>query len=79
MMRTIASDEDFLLRADVHSAEQTTLALHSLASALIRSNRRLLKSPLMSGIDALDAEVQNRERYEPSRFVEKLRVVRSAL
>lgn len=79
MMRTIASDEDFILRADVHSAEQTTLALHSLATALVRSNRRLLKSPLMTAIDALDAEVQNRERYEPSRFVERLRAVRGAL
>lgn len=79
MMRTIAADEDFLLRADVHSAEQTTLALHSLATALIRSNRRLLRSPLMTAVDALDAEVQNRERYEPARFVEKLRVVRNAL
>jgi hypothetical protein len=78
-MRVLASDDDFLLRADVHSAEQTTLALHSLATALIRSNPRLLRSPLMASIDALDAEVQNRERYEPSRFVEKLKAVRGAL
>lgn len=79
MMRTLAHDEEFLLRADVHSAEQTTLALHSLASALIRSNPRLLRSPLMTAVDALDAEVQNRERFEPARFVEKLRTVRNAL
>jgi Cytochrome c554 and c-prime len=79
MMRTLAADESFLLAADVHSAEQTTLALHSLASALIRSNPRLLRSPMMTAIDALDAEIANRERYEPSRFVEKLRAVRGAL
>lgn len=79
LMRTLAGDDDFLLRADVHSAEQTALALHSLASALIRTNPRLLKSPLMAAVDALDAEVQNRERYDPARFVEKLRAVRGAL
>ena len=29
-MRTIAGDTDFLLTSDVHSAEQTALALQSL-------------------------------------------------
>jgi hypothetical protein len=79
MMRTIAGDEDFLLRADVQSAEQTALALQSLAAALTRANPSLLKSPLTEAIDALFAEVQNRNAYDPARFVGKLRAVRGAL
>lgn len=79
LMRTIASDTDFVLTSDVHSAEQTALALQSLSSVLTRSNPRLLKSPMTSAIDALFAEVQNRERYDPSRFVQKLQALRATL
>jgi hypothetical protein len=79
LMRTIAGDSDFLLTADVHSAEQTALALQSLASVLTRNNPRLLKSPMTEAIDGLFAEVQNRERYEPSRFVQKLAALRAAI
>jgi hypothetical protein len=79
LMRTIAGDTDFLLTSDVHSAEQTALALQSLASALTRSNPRLLKSPMTESIDALFEEIKNRERYEPSRFVQKLAALRAAL
>ncbi len=79
MMRTIAGDTDFLLTSDVHSAEQTALALQSLASALTRNNPRLLKSPMTEAIDALFEEVKNRERYEPSRFVRKLAALRAVL
>ena len=79
LMRTIAGDTDFLLTSDVHSAEQTALALQSLASALTRSNPRLLKSPMTEAIDALFEEIKNRERYEPSRFVQKLGALRGTL
>ncbi len=79
LMRTIAGDTDFILTSDVHSAEQTALALQSLASALTRSNPKLLKSPMTEAIDALFAEIQNRERYEPARFVQKLGTLRAAL
>ena len=79
LMRTIAGDTGFILTSDVHSAEQTALALQSLASALTRSNPKLLKSPMTEAIDALFAEVQNRERYEPARFVQKLGALRAAL
>jgi len=79
MMRTIAGDTDFLLNSDVHSAEQTALALQSLASALTRNNPRLLKSPMTEAIDALFEEVKSRERYEPSRFVQKLMALRATL
>jgi hypothetical protein len=78
-MRDLAGDDDFLLRADVHSAEQTALALQSLSAALTRANPRLLKSPLTKAVDALFEEVRNRDRYEPARFVQKLRGVRGAL
>ena len=79
LMRTIAGDTDFLLTADVHSAEQTALALQSLASALTRSNPRLLKSPMTEAIDALFEEIKNRERYEPAKFVQKLAALRGTL
>jgi hypothetical protein len=79
LMRTIAGDTDFILTSDVHSAEQTALALQSLGSALTRNNPRLLKSPMTDAIDALFAEIQNRERYEPARFVQKLAQLRAAL
>jgi hypothetical protein len=79
LMRSIAAEDDFLLRGDVQSAEQTALALQSLSAALTRSNPRLLKSPLTAAVDALFAEVQNRNTYDPNRFVAKLKVVRAAL
>jgi hypothetical protein len=79
LMRTIASDTDFILTSDVHSAEQTALALQSLASVLTRNNPRLLKSPMTAAIDSLFAEIQNREHYEPSRFVQKLSALKPAL
>ncbi len=79
LMRTIAGDTDFILTSDVHSAEQTALALQSLASALTRNNPRLLKSPMTEAIDGLFEEIKNRERYEPSRFVQKLGALRAAL
>jgi hypothetical protein len=79
LMRTIAGETDFILNSDVHSAEQTALALQSLAATLTRNNPRLLKSPMTEAIDALFEEVKNRERYEPSRFVQKLAALRGAL
>jgi hypothetical protein len=79
LMRTIAGDTDFILTSDVHSAEQTALALQSLAADLTRNNPRLLKSPMTDAIDGLFEEIKNRERYEPSRFVQKLGALRAAL
>ena len=79
LMRTIAGDTDFLQTADVYSAEQTALALQSLAASLTRSNPRLLKSPMTEAIDSLFEEIKNRDRYEPSKFVQKLAALRAAL
>jgi Cytochrome c554 and c-prime len=79
LMRAITDDRDFLLTSDVHAAEQHALALQSLNSALTRRNPRLLRSALTKSIDALFDEIQNRDDYEPSRFVEKLTAVRAAL
>ncbi len=79
LMRAITDDRDFILTSDVQAAEQYVLALQSLNSALTRRNPRLLRSPLTKSIDALFNEVQNRDDYEPSRFVEKLNAVRAAL
>ncbi len=78
-MRTLAGDEDFIIRSDVASAEQTALALQSLSAALTRANPKLLKSPMTEAVDALFTELQNRNTYDPNRFVAKLRVVRGTL
>jgi len=78
-MRALAGDEDFILRSDVASAEQTALALQSLSAAMTRSNPRLLKSPTTEAIDGLFTELANRNTYDPNRFVQKLRAVRATL
>jgi Cytochrome c554 and c-prime len=79
LMRQLTSDDDSNLRADVYTAEQTALALQSLASALTRSNPRLLKSPMNAAVDALFAELQNRDNYDPARFAQKLAALRRTL
>jgi hypothetical protein len=79
LMTALTNDGEFITRSDVHSAEQTALALQSLASELTRRNPRLLRSPLTRAIDDLFTELQNRDDYEPSRFVAKLAEVRAAL
>ena len=79
LMSAIADDRTFIERADVHSAEQSALALQSLASALTRRNPRMLRSPLMKSIDALFEEVKNRDDYDPSRFAARLADVKKAL
>lgn len=78
-MRAMAGDEDFILRSDVSSAEQVALSLQSLAASLTRANPRLAKSPMTAAIDALFEEVKNRDKYEPARFVEKMRALKAAL
>lgn len=77
LMRAVADDRASI--ADVHTAEQTALALQSLVSVLTRRDARLLRGPLVKSIDALFDEVKNRDDYEPSRFDGKLRAVRAAL
>jgi len=79
MIRTVADQRDFLARADVHSAEQTALALQSLASALTRRNPSLARGPLMRAIDALFEELKVRDDYDAARFAEKLAAVRAAV
>jgi Cytochrome c554 and c-prime len=77
MMRTIAADAG--VTYDVQTAQQAALALQSLAAALTRNNPSLLKSPMTAALDAVFAEVQNKDRYEPARFAEKLRALRNAV
>ena len=79
MIATIAADRDVLARADVQSAEQTALALQSLASALTRRTPSLARGPLMKSIDALFEELKAREDYDAGRFAEKLAAVRRAV
>ena len=77
MMRTIASSDE--VTYDVQSAQQAALALQSLAAALTRAHPSLLKSPMTEALDAVFADVQNKDRYDPARFAEKLRALRGAL
>jgi hypothetical protein len=79
LMTAITSDRDFILTSDVHAAEQSALALQSLSSALTRRNPKLLRSNMTRSIDALFDEIQNRDDYDPARFVEKLNAVKAAL
>jgi hypothetical protein len=79
LMTTITNDRDFILTSDVHAAEQSALALQSLSSALTRRNPKLLRSNMTRSIDALFDEIQNRDEYDPARFVQKLNAVRAAL
>ena len=77
MMRTITADDGVIY--DVQSAQQAALALQSLAAALTRNHPALLKSPMTAALDAVFAEVQNKDRYDPARFAEKLAALRAAL
>jgi hypothetical protein len=79
LMIAIIDDRDFINRADVQSAEQAALALQSLSSDLTRRNPKLLKSPMTKSIDDLFREIQSRDDYEPSRFLEKLAAVKGTL
>jgi hypothetical protein len=79
MMTAIASDRAYIEATDVQVAEQSALALQSLASALTRSNPRLLRGPMMRSIDALFDEIRSRDDYDPARFAEKLAAVRAAI
>jgi len=77
MMRTITADPG--VTYDVQTAQQAALALQSLAAALTRGNPSLLKSPMTAALDAVFAEVQNKDRYEPSRFAQKLAALKGTL
>jgi len=77
MMRTIAADDE--VTVDVQSAQQAALALQSLAAALTRNNPALLKSAMTDALDAVFADVQNKDRYDPARFAQKLAALRAAL
>ena len=76
LMNTIADDGDYLLRADVHSAEQAALSLQALNSSLTRRNPRLLRGATTRAIDDLFTELKEREDYDPQRFAVKLKSAR---
>ncbi|MEK6373048.1 MAG: multiheme c-type cytochrome [Acidobacteriota bacterium] len=77
MMRTITADD--AVTYDLQTAQQAALALQSLAAALTRNNPALLKSAMTQALDALFAEVQTKDRYEPARFAQKLAALRTTL
>lgn len=79
MLNALASDSGFLLRSDIHSAEQTALSLQSLAAVLTRRDPKAAGSPLMKSIDDLFTEIKDRDDYDPRRFADKLAAVRSAI
>ncbi|HWW61036.1 MAG TPA: multiheme c-type cytochrome [Thermoanaerobaculia bacterium] len=78
LMTAIAEDRGAVI-ADVQAAEQAALSLQSLAAQLTRRNPRLVRGAMMRAIDALFADLENRDDYEPSRFAEKLAAVRASL
>ena len=79
LISAIADDRDFVMRSDVHSAEQIALALQSLAASLTRRDSRLLRGGMLKAIDGLFAELKDRDDYDPSRFVEKLQALKASV
>jgi len=77
MMRTIAADD--AVTYDLQTAQRAALALQSLAAALTRNSPALLKSPMTEALDAVFAEVQTKDRYEPARFAQRLAALRGTL
>ena len=78
MMRRLAQGDQWTLY-DVHSAEQTALALQSLAAARTRNNPQLLHGPMTKALDDLFAAVHDRDAYDPKRFTEKLAKLRATI
>jgi cytochrome c554/c'-like protein len=75
-MRVITSDPELV---DVRAAEQIALSLQALASSLTRRDPRLAHSAMTQAIDALFAELQSRDDYDPRRFSARLRALRGTL
>lgn len=75
MIVALTSERD----TDVHAAEQRALALQSLATVLTRRDKNVAAGALMKAIDALFADLKDRDDYDPARFGVKLDAVRAAL
>jgi len=75
MIVALASERD----TDVHAAEQRALSLQTLATVLTRRDHKLANGPLLKAIDALFADLKDRDDYDPARFGAKLDAVRNAL
>ena len=71
LIASIASDRNGPV-ADLASAEQIALSLHSLMSHLTRSDPRLLSSPMVAAIDALFDELETPGDFDRARFVDLL-------
>jgi hypothetical protein len=75
MVVALTSERD----TDVHAAEQRALALQTLATVLTRRDNKIASGALMKAIDALFADLKDRDDYDPARFGAKLDAVRAAL
>lgn len=72
LLAAVAGDGDYLLAADVAAAEQAFFAAQTLASELVRREPRLAATELVTGLDRLYAELEDREGFNRRRFVEDL-------
>ncbi|HXI14218.1 MAG TPA: multiheme c-type cytochrome [Thermoanaerobaculia bacterium] len=77
LISRIASDGPYLLSSDVHSAEQTALALQSLTAYLARLDGGAARGDMLKTVDRLFALLENRSDYDPARFVQTLRQLQS--
>lgn len=72
LISRIASDGNYLKASDVHSAEQTALALQSLGSYLANNDRVNLRGDLLRSVDQLFKQIQVPSDYDPGQFVKTL-------
>ena len=77
LISRIASDGPYLMNSDVHSAEQTALALQSLTAYLARLNGGAARGDMLKTVDRLFALLEDRSDYNPAKFVQTLRQLQS--
>lgn len=72
LLLAVAEDRDGLEIADYASAQQAALAVQTLISQLLASDRRRVHSGLAGVAEGLAAELQNPYAFDAGRFAERL-------
>ncbi len=72
LLLAVAADDGGLEIADYASAQQAALAVQTLVSQLLGSDRRRIRSGLAGAAEGLAAELQNPYAFDPGRFADRL-------